>query len=355
MFPVNTYRLDRDFISFIESEKKVLVAIDLGIDPQILDIPIQNATEEIALKQGIVEWCKEDWGQGYLYYEEKKSAAERILECYSCQNKKLDLDFLLIGSLPENFYFPNLKTLLLNETDLVSWPKNFNLANLKRLEISDGDMGSILEILNNHPNLEYLSITGMEIGTLPENLSFPKLLTLDLYNNQIATFPTSWHLPELRDLRLNENQLISLPENSPYPKLKILSLEDNSDLEELPESLVYCDQLEVIDTNGTEIPEEAVERILARKEALNYGKKVAQALGGWNGHLTEENDDLRLPMEMIGEIAELGTLRGEPGEYWNRAVILAEEIEFEALERRENSSSSSSLPGARKRKREEEL
>ena len=66
MFSVNSYDLHRAFSVFAESEiifdeyrKRELVAQDLEMDLQILNVSAENAAEEIALKQGVLEWCKE--------------------------------------------------------------------------------------------------------------------------------------------------------------------------------------------------------------------------------------------------------------------------------------------------------
>ncbi|HAB98362.1 MAG TPA: hypothetical protein DCE71_00900, partial [Parachlamydiales bacterium] len=230
-----------------------------------------------------------------------------------------------------------------------SWPKSFNLNNLKKLVLNGNFLGSIFEILNNHPNLESLALDENELENLPENLKFPKLQFLSLNRNWITRLPTSWNMPELKELSLTENELTSLPEYFSYPKLTRLALTDNQNLRELPMSLAYCDRHLTIAVNETGISRETVKIILTKREELKFVERVATLLGEWNGRL-DDDSDLRLPIEMIGEIAELGTLHGELNEYWIRSTSLAEEIELEILD--ERASSSSEFSGSRKRKRE---
>jgi hypothetical protein len=58
---------------------------------------------------------------------------------------------------------------------------------------------------------------------------------------------------------------------------------------------------------------------------------VAKVLGQRNGRLSESELELRLPPEVIGNIAELGTSHGKPDEYYERARILAAEEEQRLL------------------------
>lgn len=59
---------------------------------------------------------------------------------------------------------------------------------------------------------------------------------------------------------------------------------------------------------------------------------IARTLGGWNGRLSEDQLELRIPQELIGEAAEIGTCQGKPGEYAARAAFIAEEEEWNLLE-----------------------
>ncbi len=313
----------------------------------------KNAQQDVDLLQGVAKWTMEVKGQDR--WEARKSAMNAIRKCCKNKEEELDLSGWDIGSLPENFYLPHLKSLKLSGCELESWSTNFNLINLKKLDAAQNQLPSesLLVISNGLPNLEKLVLDNNGLEVLPENLSFPKLVRLSINENWLTTLPRSLCVPELKKLFLIGNDLTSLPDNSPYPKLEKLSLEDNPNLEELPISLAYCEQLEEIQS---EFLQEAIKCIFTKKKELNYGVKVAQMLGELNGYFDHEgNYDLKLPLEMIGDIAELGTIHGEPGEYWNRAVILAEETELETFDRKENAASSSSLAGSLKRKREEEL
>jgi hypothetical protein len=85
-----------------------------------------------------------------------------------------------------------------------------------------------------------------------------------------------------------------------------------------------------IDFRWIWIKEQTFDEIIHRIEEQECDD-IARILGQRNGRLSNEELELRLPPELIGGIAELGTSHGQSNEYWERARDLAEAEEQNLL------------------------
>lgn len=127
-----------------------------------------------------------------------------------------------------------------------------------RLSITDSLEFGKLQLLKNFENLEYLSLKGDGLRTLPiELFELKKLKALDLSGNQIEVLPNEFiNLIALQELYLDNETNLDFEQAigvvSKLPKLKVLSLRNDS-LLSLPESISNLKSLQLLDLGGNQI------------------------------------------------------------------------------------------------------
>ncbi len=311
--PINPIDVNYCCNFHIEDPKKIEIAKELSIDPNILNICEELASREVLFKQSIIDWylkiyqCMESQQEYFRWTKEELIHLSKVfLNCYINECDKLTIkSYNPLKFLPEFFYFPSLEIIEINNCHLESMPEYFFLPNLKHLNLTENQLTEIPKNLKLCKKLEKLIIPNNQINELPEEFDFEKLELLDLSSNNLTSIPKSFNCPAL----------------------KFLILEDNENIEELPLNLAYCFDLQCIYIDGTLIPDDIVDLIFKKQEELENAEMIGSTLGRWNEQLDPNLDahsDLWLPMEMIGEIAEIGNMHGYEGEYSDKAVTLAQ-------------------------------
>ncbi|MGM9510122.1 leucine-rich repeat domain-containing protein [Larkinella sp. GY13] len=128
------------------------------------------------------------------------------------------------------------------------------LTKLQILLLANNPLEVLPESLSQCRNLITLLATNTKLKTLPQDIvRLDKLQTLDLSANELTILPAALgNLSELRSLRLGKTRLLALPESigrlTHLTSLQIgemqdISTTDNAGLRQLPDSIVYCQEL----------------------------------------------------------------------------------------------------------------
>ncbi len=134
--------------------------------------------------------------------------------------------------------------------------------NVKKIMLKYNNIPEIPgNIIKNFTKLEYLSLEGNKLTTLPPEIGYLKNLeVLDLNINELTSIPPEiGKLTKLRLLNLKKNKLTSIPpEIEKLPNLEVLEL-DNNELTSIPPEigkLARLRRLSLYNNNLTSIPPE---------------------------------------------------------------------------------------------------
>ena len=170
-----------------------------------------------------------------------------LVDFVSAVSEDNKLEYLnLAGNLLENFNentFPYLKTLVLtNNSKFDNFTKNvlpgltsLDLDGSYILEFHDNNLASLTSLIlrghvsnfnnNTLTNVNYLDLTGNDIGSIPNLENYKKLKNLILSDNSFTVF-SGYKLPELLSLYLDSNHIGQFRENE-FPLIEVIDLSDN--------------------------------------------------------------------------------------------------------------------------------
>ncbi|MCH9632201.1 MAG: hypothetical protein S4CHLAM6_05310 [Chlamydiae bacterium] len=190
--------------------------------------------------------------------EHRVDAAARMRVCIESKDKKMDLSYLQLSSLPDGFVeqFEYLTDLNLSNNKLRALPENFGkFVNLTLLDVSGNKLQALPASFVKLKKLEQLVLERNQIEALPEDFGqLSSLSLLYLSSNKIESLPESFcRLRHLRVLLISDNFIQFLPVDfGQLTILEELNLRNNM-LRALPESLGQCSKLVSIDVESNKL------------------------------------------------------------------------------------------------------
>lgn len=187
------------------------------------------------------------WVQDQSVTGDKTEAARRMQKAFYDKYTSLDLNSLNLSSLPDSI---------------------LDIDSLEKLDVGNNQLSSLPENIGQLSKLKTLFLSLNHLYTLPPSIGrLSQLEHLHAINNKLTGLPEEMcNLTQLKWLLIDNNNLSSLPLNMGHLKdLQLLSFSGNGNLSELPRSLAIIYGIKNLSNQGTQIPIEAIDRILSQK------------------------------------------------------------------------------------------
>ena len=230
-----------------------MVTIHFDLAGRISPIPqhTQAPSNEELLQIKLDAWI--ETGGAAENQENRKEAAERILNAYHYKDSVIIFDDLNLTELPDVFDTDvlkcNLNALYMQRNQLTTLPESLKyLDHLKELDLVDNPMQILPEFIFELANLEILSLESTQLMHLsPKIENLDSLKTLDLSNTPISFLPESI---------------------SNLTNLVFIGIKDCKNLHHIPLVIGNCRELTFMNANGTQVPRRESQAIVDRAQAL---------------------------------------------------------------------------------------
>lgn len=191
-----------------------------------------------------------------------------------------------LKTLPESTgQFNNLRALSVGSNKLTKLPKSAtSWIQLRELYLDENKLTSVPNSIKSLSKLELLNLQSNKLKSVPSWIcNYNQLKMLDLSQNRITTLPDSFEqCSRLQVLSIRQNALTSVPSSiGKCITLQQLFLQNNVNLSELPRTYSELVRLEIIDIQGTQIPQEHVLALQNLSREIKFDREFAYLLQSW--------------------------------------------------------------------------